>query len=71
MDSDFFTDGYADKKALEEISKHIEELEDELHHGYDHTTGRSDQEIKDEIAALMKQKEDLLVKLEHEEDSGK
>ena len=67
MDSDFFTEGYADKKALDEIEKRIEELRSELAGGFDHATGRSKHDVEKEIEALTQQKDGLLLKLEQHE----
>lgn len=67
MDSDFFSEGYAHKKELDEIRERIESLQSELTGGYDHTTGRSQQEIQDKIASLRKRQDELLLKLKHEE----
>jgi len=68
MDSDFFTEGYADKKALDEIEKRISELHAEHAGGFDYVTGRSKHDIEKEIEALSKQRDDLLLKLEHNEE---
>ena len=71
MDSDFFTDGYADKKELEAIESRIGELTQELQRADDYSAGRTNKEIEEEIAALVKKKDDILHKKEHEEDSKK
>jgi len=67
MNSDYFSDGYADQKMLEEIDAKLSELRHELTHGFDHTTGRSDSQIEEEIKALEKKRDELHLKLEHGE----
>lgn len=65
MKSDFFDEGYADKKALEDIEKQLLELRAELRHEGDHTTGRSDTLLRAEIHQLEKKREEIHLKLEH------
>ena len=67
MDSDFFTDGYADKKELAEVVARLAELQDELHGGYEQT-GRPLSYVEEEIERLTKRQDELLLALEHEEN---
>ncbi len=64
MKSNFFDEGYAEKKELEEIEKRLLELRTELRHDDDHTTGRSDTLLRAEIHQLEKKKQEIHLKLE-------
>lgn len=68
MDSDFFTDGYAEKKELEEIEARLLELRSELTGGFEHSAGRSDKELEEQIDELIKRKEELQRLLADEEE---
>ena len=66
MDSDFFTDDYAQKKELGDIEERLRELEDELTAGYEQT-GRPHSYVREEIARLSERKEVILLELEDDE----
>jgi len=67
MDSDFFTDGYASSKELEQIEERLVELRQELTHGFEHASGRHDKDIEEEIATLLEKKRELLEKIGNED----
>jgi hypothetical protein len=67
MDSDYFTEGYAEKKELVEIEERLASLKDELTQSGEYSTGRSETDIKEQIEALERRKEELHLKIEHEE----
>jgi hypothetical protein len=66
MNSDFFTDGYADKKELESIEAMLFELQNELHAGVGESTGRTIEHVRTRIEELQKKKEEILRRLPHE-----
>jgi len=69
MDSDFFTDGYAAQRELEEIESRLTELRLELNSGQGSSTGRSDKDLEAQIEELLKRKAEVQKKLAHEEEA--
>lgn len=64
MDSDFFSEGFAEKKELEHIAARISELRAEMNGAQDHSTGRSHALIQKEIEELEKKRDLLHLALE-------
>lgn len=68
MDSEFFIDGYEERKEIAHLEARIDELTIELNEDLQSETGRSKKHIEEEIDELVKKKMELLSKLSHEED---